>query len=341
MERDIQLDCYRALAMIYIVCVIHIFYLFEIGDEVIKSVLLFEMPVIFFIAGASQSYKNNHYLKKMLASRIKRVLIPYYIFLLLLLTCLAVCTVFGTTFHGDKINITNLSMADIIKMLMTGGCTKIPYLGYTWFISCYFIISCSLPVQKKIIDKMPRHLYILITLAIFIVWRILDIKSPEEIIERVLCYNFFYIAGFLYYKKLSQKLILKISILPIIVSIYLLASAKLFPMQAHKFPPDMLFLTYSLAVLCILGLIFEKIKIKENHLIKIWNTRGYSIYLYQSISFFIVYKLLENPIKNIENNVLLFTIYSISIFIVATTLSYGTFHIEGIISSALGKIIKK
>ena len=41
--------------MIHIVCVIHVIYWIKIFDEPWRSLLLLEMPAIFFIAGASQS----------------------------------------------------------------------------------------------------------------------------------------------------------------------------------------------------------------------------------------------------------------------------------------------
>jgi len=314
--------------MIYIVCVIHILYSFEISNETIKSLALFEMPVIFFIAGASQSYKNKHTFGQILSSRLKRTIVPYYVFLFSLFIFLCVCTLLGATYLGETVNIAELSSGDIIKMLFTGGCNKIPYLGYTWFISCYLIISCSLPLQKKLIEKMPAHIYVLITLAAFALCCILKIKTPEETLERVLCYNFFYISGFLYYKKLSCKKISFIAILPLIISLYFVLSGKVYPMQEHKFPPDMIFLTYCLSVLCVLGLIFSKIKIKYNYIIMIWNVKGYSIYLYQTISFFIVYKITENWIENISNGFLLFFIYLVLIFSTTTALSYISFWME-------------
>ena len=59
MMRDTQLDIYRALAMIYIICVIHVVYWLGIGNELITSIILFEMPVIFFITGASFSLQTK------------------------------------------------------------------------------------------------------------------------------------------------------------------------------------------------------------------------------------------------------------------------------------------
>ena len=53
MERDANLDKYRAIVMAYIVCIIHLIYWAGFCSEPDRSFLLFEMPVIFFISGAS------------------------------------------------------------------------------------------------------------------------------------------------------------------------------------------------------------------------------------------------------------------------------------------------
>ena len=60
MERDKQLDLYRGLSMIYVVCFIHVIYWLKIGSEPILSLMLFEMPLIFFISGASLSFNKGH-----------------------------------------------------------------------------------------------------------------------------------------------------------------------------------------------------------------------------------------------------------------------------------------
>lgn len=80
MERDKQLDLYRGLSMIYVVCFIHVIYWLKIGSEPILSLMLFEMPIIFFISGASLSFrKEPRSFWNTLCSRFKRVVIPYYI----------------------------------------------------------------------------------------------------------------------------------------------------------------------------------------------------------------------------------------------------------------------
>ena len=74
------MDLYRALTLIYIVCVIHVVYWLPFDFEPYKGFLLWEMPTIFFIAGASAQYASRKSIKEQIYNRSKRVLIPYYIY---------------------------------------------------------------------------------------------------------------------------------------------------------------------------------------------------------------------------------------------------------------------
>lgn len=331
--RDVQLDCYRALTMIYIVCVIHVLYWYWFQFETLCSLALFEMPLIFFIAGASQSYGGIKNFKRTIINRSKRVLVPYYIFVIFLLAFFYVCSVMNINFEGESIDLTLLGITGIIKILATGGSVHIPYFGYTWFISCYLIISCSLPLQQRIIAKYPKHLYIIVMAGLFLLCRITDTQSFENILENVLLYNFFYILGYLYYNKIGPKHIIAIGIIPMVVSLYWFIHGEAIPMYRHKFPPDAIFMIYCFCVLCLLGAVLGKIKIKYNYILKLWNDRGYTIYLYQSISHFMVYKLTDGWRTAVGNEPLVFIVSSLLVFIFATALSYITVPMEKYIIS--------
>lgn len=81
MERDVQLDGYRALAMMYIVCIIHPVLWYHIHMDGFDPTMLFEMPVIFYIAGASQTCTRRRTLSETIKNRALRVLLPYYIYI--------------------------------------------------------------------------------------------------------------------------------------------------------------------------------------------------------------------------------------------------------------------
>lgn len=213
-------------------------------------------------------------------------------------------------------------------MLLTGGNKDIPYFGYTWFILCYLIVSCLLPLQKGIMKKISPNIYVLVVLCMFMLWKIINIRSPENIIENVLCYNFFFILGFVYYRRLKAKFLFAISLLPLMLSVYCFFSGIAIPMQNHKFPPDIVFLVFCFGILCLLAFAFSRIKIKYNYILRLWNERGYTIYLYQSISHFILYKVTVPFYSEINNEYILFTIYFILIFFIATILSFATYTLD-------------
>ncbi len=72
MKRDVQLDAYRAMLMIYIVCFIHVEFWLEYGKEPMMSLSLVEMPLIFFVSGAALSYRREPRPKSLLGRDLHR-----------------------------------------------------------------------------------------------------------------------------------------------------------------------------------------------------------------------------------------------------------------------------
>ena len=320
-HRDIQLDIYRALAMIYIVCVIHTMYWFGYSLEPLKSLLLFEMPMMFFISGAAYSMQTQR--KKIfniIASRVRRIVLPFYIFLFVLF--------FLLIFGFFEANIYSFSKHEIIKLFATGGSNKLPYYGYTWFISVYLIITCSLPIQQRIMERTRRYVYILMCLSPCIVISFVTFPIADWFIKELFVYNFFFVLGYLYYRNISNKLLLFILIITLFIVIYGFIDGIMIPMQDNKFPPNIYFLIFSLSALCIISILFGKIKFRNNYLLRLWNKRGYTIYLYQCVSHYIVFLITKNWIISIHSETAVFIIYFIITLCVATILSYFTYPFE-------------
>ena len=331
MMRDKQLDIYRALTMIYIVCVIHTICWNSLFDDVLQSLLLFEMPVIFFIAGASQYVSNRNYgIIETIKNRTKRILLPYYVFLISII--IFYYTVATFTDHVGKFQFSYhaLSVRDIIKMIMTGGCDRIPYLGYTWFISTYFIISCLFPIQKRIINIIRPKTYLFIWAIICFIQQFVHIPIMENEIKSMPIYNFFFLTGFLLYKRYNHKIIT--SIVLSVISVLLFITGEAIPMQNHKYPADGVFLIYGCTMIAILSIILAHIRIKENIITIIWNERGYTIYLYQAIPFFIIYSVCYKW-KETAEDLYVFIVYFILTFILNTCLCKFTFRLENIFKS--------
>ena len=153
--RDTQLDIYRALAMIYIICVIHIVYWLGIGEEPIKSLVLFEMPVIFFITGASFSLQTkDKTFKETVVSRFNRVMMPYYIYVLVVMLIVLVCQTVGCSWMGYE--VPSIDIKSIRNLISGGGVEGFPFNSHMWFVKPYMLLSISFFFQKKLISKCKR-----------------------------------------------------------------------------------------------------------------------------------------------------------------------------------------
>ena len=166
-SRDEQLDMYRALAMIYIVCFIHVASWLHIVKEPLFSMMLFEMPVIFFIAGAAQllSNKSKPFLQIVL-SRFKRVVIPFYIYSVVTLLFLFILTLVWKYFYpqilttfGENVankytyDIFSYSWRDALSIILCQDIPQAPIMWHTWFIVPYFLLSCLIWLQSKAARK--------------------------------------------------------------------------------------------------------------------------------------------------------------------------------------------
>src|SRR5690349_10117734 len=81
-RRQADLDVFRALAMIWVL-MIHCLYLTPILKprwDVPKSLLLIEMPVFFYLAGASNGLTRTRSLLRFYASRLFRIALPLWVY---------------------------------------------------------------------------------------------------------------------------------------------------------------------------------------------------------------------------------------------------------------------
>lgn len=293
MKRDIQLDCYRAAVMIYILAVVHTVYWFGIGSEPLRSFVLIEMPLIFFISGASISVRNKkETLREAVLNRFKRVYIPFFIYSIVLLVIASVLywlrdsETFMAAFADKKWMDLGRSILHSRSSLNT---------SHLWFLFPYFIISTSSPLQLRAIGKIGRNKYMVILLALFtityILWEIIPaeytIKEWARDVKFYMMWNIFYVAGIQYYKKTNKKCMIGggIAILSLFILLYSLIGGS---MQDYKFSASYMFLIFGIGVIFVFSIIFSYAKIPDLKILRIWNRYGYSIYLYQNIAFFII-----------------------------------------------------
>lgn len=112
-------------------------------------------------------------------------------------------------------------------------------------------------------------------------------------------------------------------------------------MQSHKFPPDTIFLLYNIFSICSLSLIMKRITIPEWKVLQIWNERGFTLYLYQSIVFFVVFGIHLAIVKKIQSPILQAIICSTLMFVLSTAVSSITFKLELRIVGFVKRIVNR
>lgn len=348
MKRDTQLDIYRAISIIYVICVTHVLFWLNIGSEPVLSLILIEMPIIFFISGAALSLKTSPYgLLENIWNRMKRVVFPYYIYASVMVGIIVLLTIicfyfqpqfeniYGLKLSCDKIDIGNYAWADVVAILSCSDIPQAPFSMHLWFILPYLILSSSFSLQIKLIKITNRWIYISFAFILFLT---IQLTISNLLINHIFFYNIFMIIGYLFYKQINMwQVFITGGIALAILVVYFLCGGWVIPMQCHKFPPDYVFLSYNLFVLCILSLIFNKISIPNLNIFHLWNTRGYTIYLYQNIIFFLVYPFYIEINNKIPNRIVQWGICAIIIFVLSTIVSRITYPFERIIMSNLKK----
>lgn len=325
--RDEQLDLYRGLVMIYIVCFTHVAYWLKSAFEPFTSIILFEMPVIFFISGAALQISNKKRgIIQTIGNRAQRILLPYYIYAIIIV--LGVVMV-EKLFHLD---ITKESLSTISNIWYPDSSSiPIPFTNHLWFIVPYLTVCCLFSLERSMCERINRYVFMSILLACCI---IAQIWIERGLFRNIIYYNFFMMAGYLFYKRLSLTHIIYIASISLTVFIMLFNFLWKGSMQIHKFPPDMVFLSFGIFSLSVLSLIFNKIRIPSISFIKYWNKHGYTIYLWQNVAYciFAVIMLKFFNYDIFKASVWDFIFKSIAIFTISYLISFICIPIEKSIS---------
>ncbi len=264
--------------MIFITCFIHLMYWEGVSSGIFEnkwvSVILIEMPIIFYIAGASYSLSVKKPYLEYVWSRIKRVAFPYWKYALF---CLPIVLAFyweqGRTF----------SLNDLLLYFFFTPLSVPRIFSHIWFILPYLCIGLCLP---PLVGCIRRYGIPFVFFGAVLVLLQLFRSYYSELLQTVIVYMFFTIWGLYYKKELGWQNVLCIFV-AMGYLIYAFAIEKVpFDMQANKFPPDLLFASYGMAVLGIGGIYMKKGLISfynkfavVRHYIDIYSKEGYEIYL--------------------------------------------------------------
>lgn len=274
--RDRNLDIYRGAIMIYVTCFVHLMYWEGVSMGIFEServsFILFEMPVIFYIVGASYSLSRKKPYWEYIRSRVKRVVIPYWKYALF---CLPLALVYYHV-EGKIISFTDLFLYVFFTPL------SVPRIySHIWFVLPYLLIACCLPPVYRCM-----HRFHIPFIAFCACWVLLLKPYYPELVQIVLVYLFFTVWGMYYKSKLGWQ-----NVVCVIVAVGYLVYALFvrempFDMQTHKFPPDLLFVSYCMVVLGVGGIYIEKALValynrfaSVRHMIDFYSKEGYEIYL--------------------------------------------------------------
>lgn len=218
-----------------------------------------------------------------------------------------------------------LSLWEVVKILFTEGNEALPYYDYTWFISVYLIVMCLFPLESQ----LDRHFSIKHQLLVNIVlFAIISFTNLPNKVKEIACYNIFFLLGYLYYHKLNARKTIICMVLPTFITCYGFMSGASIPMQDHKFSTDLWFLSFGVTALGWISLIVSNIHIPQNRLLRMWNERGYTIYLYQSFSHFLLFLITKDWIGQLNHPLLKLAVYSSMVFVICTLMSMVTYPME-------------
>ena len=268
--RDHHLDIYRGCAMIYIVSIIHTLTA-SIGLDWYThhhaTLLLFVMPVIFYISGAAYTLSPKKSYSQYLCGRIRRIFTPLIAYIAIYLTYSLIAG------HITLRQLPHTALRLCIE-IATGKPTQLTHL---WFIHTYIIIALLLPILHHLSLRINHIAAYLLLIASMIV----SYLYPNYIIG----YLIPTFAG-LYYKRNKPYHPLVIITLMVAATLLCLHQGYTWNMQVNKFPPNLLYIAYTTTILLLLS---KPLTWLCRHIARIpiiqclitqYATHGYTIYLY-------------------------------------------------------------
>lgn len=278
--------------MIWVLLIHCLYWTGLIPDQnIYKSYILLEMPVFFFIAGASNSLSKKKNIIDFIIARLERILIPYWMYAVICIILTHSSIIYFT--QPDK-----LSYIDWIFPLHNPWSTY-PYVTWhLWFIPIYILVMLVFPLITIVVSKIPLKFSYLLAILFIIVIYYLDSFNINSIIKSFVFYLFWASVGSYYTKFKNNPLSRwKLSLIMLVswFLCFLLVTLKGYSanMQINKFPPNTAFLMLNIGTFCLIVICIRFIKkflmikfIKK--ILLLYSTKGYTIYLFHPFAFLII-----------------------------------------------------
>ena len=292
MSRDKTIDRLRGFAMLWVI-VVHVLYwgnFFTNGYvNLLKSFCLFEMPLFFFITGASNSFSKITGYFDFVSKRFWRILIPYWVFAL-------ICAFLSIGKFGIEGNMDFLTGIKVLLSWLVPvdrQITSVSYLTWAlWFVPVYLCVVLIIPVLKRMRDSVRKIEFAFLLLGIFVVTCLLKMGW----LQNIAFYSFWVYVGLFYHdiktavdQKRTRRYFLYLAAVGMAAICVFYMAGQPLDMQSNKFPPNMVFLVYSVMMM---GLIFyalpsldrliEKAETSKlfGSVFNLFSTRSMTIFLY-------------------------------------------------------------
>lgn len=272
--------------------------------NLLKSFLLFEMPLFFFVTGAANNFSRTYNYLEFVYRRFKRILVPYWVFAIICagLTIARIIRREGGTTPETIIKIIGSWLIPIDRQM-----TSIQYLTWAvWFIPVYLCVVLAIPLLRKIRQTKMSLVFIPVLLVLFI----LSCAFYIGWFQNVLFYSFWTYIG-LFYNEIKTSLckhgfrifMALISACSVFALIILKIYHYSLDMQVNKFPPNIAFFFFSITAMSLIILVIPSLDnvcalLCKQKLIKeafnLLSTRSLTIYLYQVFAFTVTIKAVNN-----------------------------------------------
>lgn len=328
--------------MMYIACFVHFVYWFLPYTSAATSLILVEMPVIFFVSGASARLSRPRRFWETLSNRCKRVLLPYYVYAALSLLIIYLWDLAPSSF----------SLRDFLKILLAREIPGLPYAMHLWFIAPYLIIAVSFHFQRRLAEKWGLA-YLLLAAAMMVctdlayhltgfsryegivsIWQIICMTSLY-----IFCYNVFFVAGFVCYRRVTTRttvIILTASALLLVI----LSKGRLPDFQLEKFPPSTLYMLYGIVSLSALSLIAGNFRLPFPRIVDFWNRHIFTIYLYHNYGMWLFVSLIGTAILTKWPLWVVVVVGIVSLFIINTALIFFISKAANVIGFVKSKAVR-
>lgn len=299
------LDHARGVLMLYIVAVIHGLFWLKVGDEVVISWLLFEMPVVFAISGYTLALQRGitfewtreayfHYVR----ARLQRILIPYLAYAF---ASAVVVFVVRAGLRGEPLEAAPL-LLDWMNPLTHGDRTSVWMLAtHLWFIPVFVFVSVLMPVfSLPFWLRIKPQFYFFLMAALMLAWGLSPERSHTDLARMIPFYLFWAGAGYLYERQgravFTPKVLVQVLLgasAALATLIWVAPTPLILSMQSNKFPPNAAFFFFTTVWSAALILTFTVCRAGSEFFSRLarlpvllpFVKYGYSIYLWQGIGF--------------------------------------------------------